>query len=127
MDPHQNLSRRERQIMNALYAEGELSVNQLQDHLPEPPTPMAIRNMVLILDRKGLLARRKVGREYLYRAKAPRRRTGQSAMQKVVQTFFDGSVEQAFGAYLAGRNVKLTDEQRQRLHQMIDDARERGD
>ncbi|MEX0884899.1 MAG: BlaI/MecI/CopY family transcriptional regulator [Phycisphaeraceae bacterium] len=127
MDPHQQLSRRERQIMDALFAEGELSINQLQNHLPDPPTSMAIRNMVLILDRKGLLTRRKVGREYLYRAKAPRRRTGKSAMQQVVQTFFDGSIEQALGAYLAGRSVKLTKEQRDRLHQMIDEARGRGD
>ena len=127
MDPHQHLSRRERQIMDALYAQGELSINALAEHLPEPPTSMAIRNMVLILARKGLVARRKAGREYLYRPKAPRRRTGQSAMHKVVQTFFDGSLEQALGAYLAGRSVKLTKEQRERLHEMIDQARTRGD
>lgn len=127
MDPHPHLSRRERQIIDALYAEGELSINQLQQHLPDAPTPMAIRNMVLILDRKGLLTRRKVGRAYLYQAKAPRRHVGQSVIQKVVQTFFEGSIEQAFGAYLAGRAIKLSDDQRERLHRMIDDARDRGE
>ncbi|MFA9477995.1 BlaI/MecI/CopY family transcriptional regulator [Phycisphaerales bacterium AB-hyl4] len=127
MDPHLHLSRRERQIMDALFAEGELTINQLRDHLPDPPTPMAIRNMVRILDEKGLLLRRKVGREFHYRPRRQRARAGQSALKKVLNTFFDDSIEKAMGAYLADRSANLSDDERQRLHEMIDAARKRGE
>ena len=126
MNPHQQLSRRERQIMDALYAQDELSVNNLRDHLPDPPTPMAIRTMLRILLEKGLITRRKEGQAYLYRPKAQRQTVGRSAMQKVIQTFFDGSVEKALGAYFAARDVTLSQEQHEQLRQMIDQAKERG-
>lgn len=108
--------------MEALYAEGELTVNQFQEKLPDPPTPMAIRAMLKILVDKGLVKRRKISRGYLYRPKALRNRIGQSRLQKVVQTFFDGSIEKAVGAYLADGKSKLTQKERDRLRQLIDEA-----
>ena len=124
-DRHLHLTRRERQIMDALYAEADLSVNRIAERLPDPPTPMAIRNMLRILDGKGLIKRRKEGREYRYSPRTQRRRAGRSAMHKVLETFFDGSLESAMGAYLADRNVKLTRQQRDALHALIEQARDR--
>ncbi|MEX0653831.1 MAG: BlaI/MecI/CopY family transcriptional regulator [Phycisphaeraceae bacterium] len=76
-----------------------------------------------MLGDKGVVKRRKPGREYLYSPRARRERAGQSAMDKAVQTFFDGSLEKAVSSYLARRSVALTDEERQRLKKMIDGDR----
>ena len=111
--------------MDVLYAEGDLNVAQIAERLPDPPTSMAMRNMLRRLDDKGLIKRRKSGREFLYSPKPQRRRAGRSAMHKVIQTFFDGSIENAMGAYLADRKVKLTEQQREALHALIEQARDR--
>ncbi len=126
MDKHLHLTRRERQIMDILYAQGEVSVNDIQRQLPDPPAHTAVRTMLKILTDKDLVKRRKQGREYLYGAKPKRTCAGKSAMQRVVQTFFDGSLEKAVSVYLAGQQGGLTDEQRERLHKMIDEARDEG-
>lgn len=122
MDAHHKLSRRETQIMGALYTAGELTVNQLQEHLPEAPTPMAIRAALKILSDKGLVKRRKESREFVYRPAEARGRAGKSRLQQVVRTFFNGSIEQAIGAYLAGGKVRLSAGERERLKKLIDDA-----
>ena len=126
MDIDQHLSRRERQIMDILFAEGEASVNAIREQLPDPPAHTAVRTMLKILDGKGLIKRRKQGLEYIYSPRPRRNTAGRSAMQRVVQTFFEGSLEQAVGAYLSDRKAKLSDEEIQRLHQMIDQARKNG-
>src|SRR5881227_4364398 len=63
------LSRRERQIMDAVFALGEATVNQVALAIPSPPTAMAVRRMMHILEEKGHLRRRQSGREVVY---APR-------------------------------------------------------
>ena len=126
MHVEQQLTRRERQIMDILFSEGEASVNTIRDRLPDPPVHTAVRTMLRILDGKGLIKRRKQGLEYIYSPRPQRSRAGRSAMQRVVQTFLDGSLEQAVGAYLSDRKAQLSEDERKRLHQMIDEARQRG-
>ncbi|MEX2380794.1 MAG: BlaI/MecI/CopY family transcriptional regulator [Opitutales bacterium] len=125
MKNHHSLSRRETQIMDLLYAEGELTVNGIQERLPDPPTPMSIRTFLSILDEKGLVKRRKEGRGFAYSPKAPRTRAGSRNMRKVIQTFFDGSIAKAIGACLADNRTRLTPEERQRLHRLIDETDKR--
>ena len=126
-DDHQlHLTRRERQIMDALYAEGALSVSDVQQRLPEPPTATAVRTLLQILCDKGVAQREKVGREYRYSPCVARDKAGQSALDKVVQVFFDGSFEKAVASYLTQRKVKLSPQQRKQLKAMIDDARRRS-
>ena len=122
-DRHLHLSRRERQIMDALFAEGPLSVNEVQQRLPEPPTGTAVRTLLQILCDKGVAQREKVGREYRYSPCVEREKAGRSALDKVVQVFFDGSFEKAVASYLTQRKVKLTTQQRKQLKAMIDNAR----
>lgn len=123
MDPHQHLSRRERQLMDLLYAQGELSVNDLQRQLPDPPATAAVRTMLAILTDKSLIKRRKTGRAFLYSARSQRRRAGQSALQRVIRTFFDGSLEKAVSAYLVSQKAPLSTEERDRLRDLIDQSR----
>lgn len=126
MDIEQRLSRRERQIMGILFAEGEASVNTIRNRLPDPPAHTAVRTMLRILDSKGLVKRRKQGLEYIYSPRLGRSKAGRSAMQRVVRTFFGGSLERAVGAYLTEEGARLSDDEVQRLHQMIEQARKDG-
>ncbi|HSG71254.1 MAG TPA: BlaI/MecI/CopY family transcriptional regulator, partial [Planctomycetaceae bacterium] len=60
------LSRRERQIMDVVFALGEATVNQVVEAIPDAPTPMAVRRMMHILEEKQQLRRKKQGREVVY-------------------------------------------------------------
>src|SRR5215207_248467 len=122
--PH--LSRRERQIMDVLFARGEATVLQIAEDLPDPPTPMAVRRMLHILVEKGHLKRRQEGREMVYAPREPRKKAGTNAFQNVLQTSFGGSLEEALAAHLISRKEKVTDAERDRLLKLIQESREQG-
>ena len=92
MSDHSKLTRRERQIMDVLFTRGEATVNQIAEALPDPPTPMAVRRMMHILEEKGHLRRREQGREVVYAPKQSKDKAGRSAFEKVLETFFGGSL-----------------------------------
>ena len=119
------LSRRERQIMDAVFSHGEASANQVLDSISDPPSRTAVRTFLRILVDKGHLTQRPVGREMFYKPTKPRRRAGQSALNRVVETFFDGSLEQAFAAHLADSNADLSDDELKKLAALIREARKK--
>ena len=121
-----NLSRRERQIMDILYAKGEASVLEIQSGLPEAPTPMAVRRMLQILEEKGAIARRKQGRGFIYRPKQARKRAGSKALKHVLETFFEGSLEQALAAHLSEGKTKMSSAEVERLMDLIEQERKQG-
>ncbi len=120
----QQTTRRERQIMDVLYAHEEATVVEIQAELPDPPSQTAIRTMLKILGNKGLVKRRKRGREHVYAPRRDRTRTGERALRHVIQTFFDGSLERAVATHLARSKQDLTDEELKRLAKVIRDARQ---
>jgi predicted transcriptional regulator len=117
------LSRRERQIMEILYRQNEATVNQVCKALPDPPTPMAVRRMMHILEEKGHLKRREEGREVVYAPRDTRNKAGRNAFERVLETFFGGSLEEALAAHLLSRRSKVTSEERDRLVKLIEQAR----
>jgi len=94
------LSRRERQIMDIVYRREKVSVRDVQDELPEAPSYSTVRALLRILEEKGHLIHREEGERYIYLAKVPRAKARASALRKLVETFFDNSVEQAVLALL---------------------------
>src|SRR4051812_34987655 len=90
--PEESLSRRERQIMDAVYARGEATAADVMAGLPDPPTKTAVRTMLRILEQKGHLSHVQDGLTFVYRATRPRARAGRTALQRVLRTFFDGSL-----------------------------------
>ena len=120
------LSRRERQIMDIIFARGEATVNQICAELPDPPTSMAVRRMMHILEEKGFLNRREIGREVAYSPSEKKEKAGSSAFQRVLETFFGGSLEEALSTHLLTRKDKVTNEERDRLIQLIEQARKEG-
>jgi predicted transcriptional regulator len=120
------LSRRERQIMDVLYARGEATVNQIAEALPDPPTVMAVRRMMHILEEKGHLRRREQGREVVYAPKESKDKAGRSAFKRVLETFFGGSLADALSAHLLSRKERVSNEERARLVELIEKVRKEG-
>lgn len=120
------LSRRERQIMDAVFALGEATVNQVVDSIPSPPTAMAVRRMMHILEEKGHLRRRENGREVIYAPRQPREKAGRRAFEQVLETFFGGSLEEALAAHLHSRKDQVTPDERARLIALIEQAQKEG-
>ena len=112
--------------MDIVFACGEVSVLQVQEQLPEAPSTMAIRRMISILEEKGHLTRRKQGREFLYRATKSRKRTGAGALQHVLNTFFQGSVEEALATHLGLGETDVSEEELKRMVALIEEARKEG-
>lgn len=120
------LSRRERQIMDVVYQLGEASVNEVLEQLSDPPSRTAVRTFLRILEEKGHLTHRTRGREYIYRPKKPRRAAGRSAVRRVVQTFFGGSLEEAVANYLSDPKTEIPEDELRRLEALIREARKKG-
>jgi predicted transcriptional regulator len=118
------LSRRERQIMDVVYHyPGGATATTVYKEMPDPPTRTAVRTFLRILEEKGYVEHRKHGREFVYRPTKPRGVEGRHALRHVLQTFFDGSLERAVGAYLSGPGPKPTAEELKRLAELIKDAK----
>ena len=120
------LSRRERQIMDSLFARTRATVNEVRGDLPDPPTDKAVRRMLEILEEKGLVKRRKIGREYAYRPSESKKRAGQKALSHLLDTYFEGALDQAFAIHLGAKGTDVSEETLQRIAELIEEARKKG-
>ena len=123
---HRDLSRRERQILDILYQRGQATAAEVQSALPEPPSYSAVRALLRILEEKGHVRHDQDGPRYVYLPIVPRDNAQRSAMRHLLQTFFDGSAEQAISALLDDSSAKLSGAELDRLARMIDTARKSG-
>jgi predicted transcriptional regulator len=126
MKGQKNLSRRERQIMDVIYALQEATVNQVLERLPSPPSYSAVRALLRVLEHKGHLVHRQIGPRYIYSPTLPRERARRSALKHLLQTFFDDSTEDAVAALLDISEDNLTAEDYSRLLELIQKARKEG-
>ena len=124
--PHVNLSRRERQIMDAVYRLGQATAAEVLENMPDPPGYSAVRAMLRLLEEKGYLRHDQDGPRYVYLPTISRDKARQSALKQVVQTFFDNSTEQTVAALLDMSKAKMSDEELERLSQLIEKARKEG-
>jgi BlaI family transcriptional regulator, penicillinase repressor len=121
-----HLSRRERQILDILYQHGRASAADVQQALPDPPSYSAVRAMLRILEDKGHIRHEQDGPRYVYRPTIARDNAKRSALRHILQTFFDGSAEQAISALLDESSSKLSGAELDRLARLIDQARNSG-
>jgi BlaI family penicillinase repressor len=118
----EKLSRREREILDVLFALGnEASAEEIRERLSEPPSYSAVRAMLAKLEAKGAIRHRKKGLRYVYLPTTPRTTARRSAMRKLVETFFDGSAGQAATALL--KDERWSDDELDRLATEIDRVR----
>jgi BlaI family penicillinase repressor len=123
---HQDLSRRERQILDILYQRGQATAADVQNALPEPPSYSAVRALLRILEDKGHVRHQQDGPRYVYLPTVARENAKRSALRHVLRTFFDGSAEQAISALLDESSTKLSPAELERLARQIEDARRSG-
>lgn len=124
--PEDNLSRRERQIMDVIYTLKHATVTEVVETIVDAPSRTTIRTLMRILEEKGHLKHKKQGREYLYLPTRPRVRAGQSAMRRVIETFFGGSLEQAVATHLTDPKADLSADELERIASLIAQAKKEG-
>jgi len=122
----QELSRRERQIMDVIYAAGKATAAEVVEALPDNLSNSTVRTLLRILVEKGHLKQKFDGPRYVYRPKRSRPKAAQGELKRVVETFFDGSVEQTVAGLLQSPDLELNEEELERLGQMIEQARKEG-
>jgi len=120
------LSRRERQIMDVLHARGEATAAEVLEALPNPPSYSAVRALLRIMEEKGHVKHREDGTRYVYSARVSTETARRSALQRLIATFFQGSVTQAVAALLASRDTELSDDEWKELERLIKNARKEG-
>jgi predicted transcriptional regulator len=125
-NPHNQLSRRERQIMDIIYQRGQATAAEVLQNLPNPPGYSAVRAMLRLLEEKGYLKHEQDGPRYLFKPTLAREKARKSAMKQMLETFFDGSTEQAVAALLNLSKSKLGKEELDRLSRMIETAKKEG-
>lgn len=119
MDDHVHLTRRERQIMDVLYERGEASVGEVRRALPSAPSYSAVRALMRKLLDKGHASYREDGNRYVYRPVLARNRARRSALQRLINTFFDGSAADAVVGLL-GNERDLTEEELARIQATLE-------
>jgi predicted transcriptional regulator len=120
------LSRRERQIMDILYQRGKASANDVRDAMPDAPSYSAVRAMLRVLEEKGHIRHQEEGMKYVYAPVIAAGKAKRSAVKHVLDTFFGGSPEQAVAALLDVSSSRLTNEELDRMAQLIEKARQEG-
>ncbi len=118
------LSRRERQIMEIVYALGGATVSEVLSRLPDPPGYSAVRATMRILEGKGRLHHLENGPRYLYKPVVPKKRAAKDALKGFLGAYFEGSLENAIASLLSARKDSLTDDDYDRIMELIRKAKE---
>lgn len=126
MNQGQDLSRRERQIMDSIYRRGKATAAEVLADLPDPPSYSAVRTMLRLLEDKGHLQHEQDGPRYVYAPMIARENARVSALRHLVSTFFNGSAEQAMATLLEISDAELSADQLNRMQQLIEQARTEG-
>jgi len=121
-----HLSRRERQIMEILYREGKATATEVLERLPDPPGYSAVRATLKVLQNKGQVRHVLQDMKYVWLPTVPREKARRSALQNVLETFFEGSPEKAVAALLDMSKTDLSDAELERLSRLITESRKEG-
>jgi predicted transcriptional regulator len=123
---YQQLSRREREIMDVIYRRRKATASAVHASLASPPSYSAVRATLRILEEKGFVRHKREGQRYVFFPTVSRTKERRRALGQVLKTFFDGSTEQALAALLDLSKKDLTKEELNRLTKLIEDARKEG-
>ena len=121
----QNLSRRERQIMNLIFQHGELTAQQVMDQLPDPPGYATVRSLLRILEEKGHLKHYKSGRQFVYQPINSPEKVRNKSLSQVLKTFFGGSITEAVATFINESESDLSPEELDELAAIVKAAKEK--
>lgn len=126
MDATAGLSRRERQIVHALYRRGQATVAEVIEELADPPSYSAVRATLRILEEKGHVVHEEDGPRYVYSPVVEPEEAQEAALEHVVRTFFQGSTEEAAVTLLRMSDTEIEESDYDRLARKIRDAAREG-
>ena len=120
------LTRREREIMDILHRRGRATAHEVMDDLADPPSYSAVRTFLRLLEERGHVRHEQDGPRYVYTPTVARREAQRSAMAHLVETFFDGSVEDAVATLVEASKPKLSAQELDRIAAFVAKAKKEG-
>jgi predicted transcriptional regulator len=120
------LTRREREIMDILHRRGRATAQEVMEALADPPSYSAVRTFLRLLEERGHVKHDQDGPRYVYTPTVARRTAQRSAVAHLVETFFDGSVEEAVAALVESSKPKLSAQELERIGELIAKAKKEG-
>lgn len=121
------LSRRENQIMEIVYRRGNVSASDVQKDLPDSPSYSTVRALLRILEEKGQLKHKVHGQKYIYSPTVSKGKAIKNALENILETFFNNSVENAVSALINENKSRISKNELDRLSELIEKAREEGE
>ena len=121
--PFDRLSRRERQIMEIIYAAGTASAAEVQARLEEAPGYSAVRSALRLLEKKGLLTHRREGLKYVFEPQLSGKSARKGALKRVISTFFQNSALEAVQTLLSDKDLQMSEAELKEIEKMLKDAR----
>lgn len=122
----ETLSRREREMMNIIFARGQATATEVMEAMAEPPSYSAVRATLRILEQKGHLKHQHDGTRYVYLSTLNRDNVRLSALDQLLTTFFDGSAANVVATLIEKQKGNMTDDELDRLSSLIEQARQEG-
>jgi predicted transcriptional regulator len=120
------LTRREREIMDILHRRGRATAHEVMDDLADPPSYSAVRTFLRLLEERGHVRHEQDGPRYVYTPTVARREAQRSAISHLVDTFFDGSIEDAVATLVESSKPKLSAQELDRIAALIARAKKEG-
>ena len=122
----ETLSRREREMMNIIFARGQATATEVMEAMAEPPSYSAVRATLRILEQKGHLKHQHDGTRYVYLSTINREKVRLSALDQLLTTFFDGSAANVVATLIEKQKGNMTDDELDRLSSLIEQAKKEG-
>jgi BlaI family transcriptional regulator, penicillinase repressor len=108
--------------MDIVFHLGKASARDVHERMPDRPTYTAVRTMLRLLENKGLVQHQEEGRKYIYSPCSSPKTAGRSALHRVLNVFFGGSLQSAVAAHLSDPTMQLNADDLARLRTVIDEA-----
>ena len=118
-----NLSKREHQIMDLAYERGSIVATDLEEALPGKVSNSAVRSYLRALEVKGYLTHAQDGVRFIYKPTRERNTVAKGEANRLVKTFFGGSVTGVLATLLNDQELDFTDADLDEMRQMIEQAR----
>jgi BlaI family penicillinase repressor len=126
MGKPETLSRREREMMNIIFRTGKATASDVLDGMADPPSYSAVRATLRVLEQKGHLKHQHDGTRYVYIPTVNREKARQSALDQLLNTFFDGSAASVVATLLERSKDSISQDELDRLSTLIAEARKEG-
>jgi predicted transcriptional regulator len=120
------LSRREREMMNIIFRSGKATATEVMEGMSDPPSYSAVRATLRVLEQKGHLRHQHDGARYVYTPTVNRERARMSALDQLLNTFFDGSAASVVATLLERSKDDMSPDELQKLSELITQARKEG-